>query len=287
MGGGQAAVILTDEIAGLALIVSVLVAIDGYRRARKADARETMLDERARTAEEKVAARFAAAEAREEKAHREIADLEQRLHREDKEQELQLRNAEVYMQLEVHSSEIFKFTAQNSAIIGPFRRLEKPEDIEHADNYLEASETALNLYLQSLNLFEVAARMRRAHLFPHEVFASWVAWFEEILQSWYFRQEWPGYIRPNYTRDVRDIFDVGHAIYAEVDDPVERSRAFYCSVAEIMRDETTNDPCREILRWLDELETPAKWTKQAAQPSWSNGTSRPKPPPPPPASPPM
>ncbi len=44
------------------------------------------------------------------------------------------------------------------------------------------------------------------------MFASWVAWFYDTLDDWYFREMWPDF-RGNYTDDVRDIFDLGIALF--------------------------------------------------------------------------
>jgi ribosomal protein S18 acetylase RimI-like enzyme len=90
-----------------------------------------------------------------------------------------------------------------------------------------------------------------------EVFASWVTWFHEILQDWYFRSIWRDELRANYTRDVRNIFDAGVEIYERESDPAMRERAFFGAVAYLF------GGCRVVGEWLDHLETvpviPSDW----------------------------
>lgn len=182
-------------------------------------------------ADKKTAARLADAERKTAERFRQVDDQRERHHSEEKRRELRLRNAAVYLQLEVHSSEVFKFTAEKAQVLKPYRCATRPDGMAEDE---QARETALNLYFQSLNLFEVAARMKRNNLFPDDVFASWVAWFLEVLDSWFFRAEWDEEIRPNYTTDVRRIFDIGCDIFRREPDVDAREAAFYRAVAYVM-----------------------------------------------------
>lgn len=198
--------------------------------------------------------------------------------KEDKEYATKLKQISNYMELEIQSSQIFKFTAEKADLMVKFRGDELPDDWAD-DRWVKERETTLNLFYQSLNLFEVCARMRKKdRLFPPEVFASWVSWFIEILESRFFRTEWPK-IRTNYTNDVRTIFDIGGDIWAVLP-PEEREPNFYRAVAWIMRD-ADGVPCQEIGGWQRTLaEEQLGWEK--IQQEWTiasptSGTNRPPP----------
>ena len=87
----------------------------------------------------------------------------------------------------------------------------------------DAWETTQNYYFQCLNLFEVCANFRRQGVIKPAVFASWVAWCEDIAKDWYFQSIWWSELRGNYTRDVRDIFDIGVGIFTRETDPARRA----------------------------------------------------------------
>jgi len=271
--GGQPG---NNMVAFLAMLVSLVVAWRSVAAERRGEARAIKAEGDAKAESEAVEARFNKVEQR-----------EKAFHDGDHEHQKVLRTAAVYMQLEVHSSEIFKFTAAHATLIEDFRKETEPRYRWESGKYTHARETALNLYFQSLNLFEVSARMRRGDLFPKEVFASWVAWFYEVLSSWYFRKEWHDQIRANYTSDVRRIFDAGCDIFAQIESGDARMAAFYEAVAFVMRDE--NAPgCCDVADWLDDLEDSLQWQQVIeARESHSAGTIPPPPPPQPPLSPAM
>ncbi|QIG78440.1 hypothetical protein [Stakelama tenebrarum] len=166
--------------------------------------------------------------------------------------EQRVEKSAAYLDLEVQSGVAFQYAATNAELMDPLRKPERPASLPKGAEFRRACETTLNLYFQSLNLFEVCARFRRQLIIAPEVFASWVAWFYEIQDDWYFREMWPAEIRTNYTDDVRAIFDVGCAIFASPLDQERREEAFYAAVAEIM-------DCRVIRGWLDRLDTPVRW----------------------------
>lgn len=177
-----------------------------------------------------------------------------------------------YLALETASSEIFKYMAENHDGIGALRG-EISTEVMADPSKAEALGVLLQLYYQSLNLFEVCARFRRDKLIKAEVFASWVAWMIEILEDGYFRANWKAVIRSNYTRDVRDIFDVGVEIFSRKMAEERRNRAFYAAVAEIM------DDCPVIADWLTDMKKETKWkTLKSSRKFRSNGTSRKTPP---------
>jgi hypothetical protein len=92
------------------------------------------------------------------------------------------------------------------------------------------------------------------------VFASWVCWFHELLGDWYFRTIWHDELRPNYTRDIRAIFDVGCQIFESSLPESERRAAFYQAVGDVMR-------CPLIGRWLDDLESRTVWEDRRESPT--------------------
>lgn len=181
--------------------------------------------------------------------------------------EVQARETKVsiaanYLALETASSQIFQYMADNHKKLAPLRGPLSKTKLEGAKNRLEFG-VLLELYYQSLNLFEVCARFRRQDLVTPEVFASWIAWMTELLEDDYFLANWHDVIRTNYTRDVRDIFDVGVEIFAQAPVTRETRRAFYAAVADIMAKEEkdgTKTVCTVISGWIDDIETPALWS---------------------------
>lgn len=167
---------------------------------------------------------------------------------------LRVEKSNAYLNLEVASSEVFKYEAEKDAHLRPYRTVyvDPAERARLAE--LPDAKIAYNLYFQTLNLFEVCARFRRQDIIEHQVFASWVAWFYDTLDDWYFREMWRDF-RCNYTDDVRDIFDLGTMIFArhgeeapagEADEEkrdATRKAAFYKAVAGQMQ-------CTEIGDWL-------------------------------------
>lgn len=163
-------------------------------------------------------------------------------------QTLRVERSQTYLSLEIYSGEVFRYEAEHHAVLAPYRTLAPPTNAEAAADAAAAGR-ALNLYFLTLNLFEVCARFRRQHIIDTSVFASWVAWFYDTLDDWFFRANWAE-LRTNYTDDVRDIFDLGVALfdrYGDADDAeadARRRADFYRSVAAVMG-------CREIVAWPD------------------------------------
>lgn len=175
---------------------------------------------------------------------------------------LRVEKSNAYLALEIASSEVFKYEADKSEVLAPYREVRASDgerEALHADR--KAALTAYNLYFQTLNLFEVCARFRRQDIIEHGVFASWVAWFYDTLDDWYFRDQWHD-LRTNYTDDVRDIFDLGMKVfekYGDHDEPnidAARKKLFYAWVGQHMQ-------CTEIETWpqkvIEWAEAPAPW----------------------------
>lgn len=165
--------------------------------------------------------------------------------------ERRIEKSSAYLDLEVHSSEAFQYQAQNDTLMKPMRQLKRP--LEAPDPKSEAWETTLNYYFMCLNLFEVCANFRRNRIVQPAVFANWVAWFYDILKDWYFRSIWDTELRSNYTRDVRNIFDIGTAIFRQYPDAETREREFYQAVAYLMGN------CKTIASWQDEIGAVPVW----------------------------
>ena len=172
--------------------------------------------------------------------------------------ERRVEKSSAYLNLEVQSSETFRYQADNALVMAAFQLPERPADVPGPDH--AGWETTQNFYFQCLNLFEVCSNFRRHAIVSPEVFASWVSWFHEILQDWYFRSIWRAELRANYTRDVRNIFDVGVEIYERESDPARREREFFSAVAYLF------GGCRIIGEWLDHLQTvpvvPPDWRRR-------------------------
>jgi GNAT superfamily N-acetyltransferase len=131
---------------------------------------------------------------------------------------------------------------------------------------------AVNLYFQTLNLFEVCTRFRKNGVIDEEVFASWISWFYDTLDDWYFREQWRGGMRGNYTPDLQTIFDAGVAIFdrfGESDEPGidrQRKRAFYEALGDQL-------DCDEVRAWLGAAEkVPERAAPGRFSFSWPRGS---------------
>jgi hypothetical protein len=173
--------------------------------------------------------------------------------------ERRIEKSSAYLQLEMHSSEAFRYEAEHAAAMKPARELQKPANWAEVED--KAADRTRHFYFQCLNLFEVCANFRRNNVIQRQVFASWVAWFYDILSGWYFREIWDAELRSNYTRDVRNIFDVGIHIFRTEEDPDVRERRFYEAVAYLIGD------CDMVAGWLDEMAFVPVWPP-SAPPRW-------------------
>ncbi len=158
--------------------------------------------------------------------------------------ESRVERSSAYLQLEVQSSQIFQFEADHCDEMAPFCAPKKPVPFKIRSKE-KRQKTTDQLYFQSLNLFEVAANFRKKDVIDHAVFASWVAWFFELANDWYFQEFWERN-RSNYTPDVRNIFDVGCQIVQSNLEEDKMKPAFYEAVAMTIE----RGGCDEILGWL-------------------------------------
>ena len=170
-----------------------------------------------------------------------------------KEREERLEKSQAYLQLELASIEVFKYKAAHWYSMDWAVRGRNPEEWpierirEEVDQY----------FYQCLNLFEIASRFRNEGVIVPEIYASWVAWFFETLEFPYFRAQWTGAYRDNYTREVRDIFDAGVRLrWNDVEDENVLREAFYGKVGDIVE-------CEQIRGWR--VEVPVAGESKAAK----------------------
>lgn len=159
-----------------------------------------------------------------------------------------------YLELEVHSSEAFRYAAENCEAMKRFESTDPPKRRPSTDT--KNAQITRQYYYQCLNLFEVCSNFRRNGVIDETVYASWVAWFHEILDQWYFREIWQADMRDNYTPDVRNIFDIGVQVYATTVDPKERREQFYDAVCHLLGE------CTVVKGWLDGIDTVPQWPAQ-------------------------
>jgi hypothetical protein len=152
-----------------------------------------------------------------------------------------VQKQETYQRLELASNELFRFTANNAAVLCGYVSMEKDPAFQLTET---GSMVADNHIFQTLNLFEMAARLRQANFFEDEVFGSWVIWYYDLLGSWYFREAWSK-IRPNYTLEMRRVFDKPVMEFDPQGDDGQRRRQFFAHVAKELN-------CPRVKNWLDE-----------------------------------
>jgi len=164
--------------------------------------------------------------------------------RQARRQSLRVEKSTAYLSLEMHSSEVFKYEAEHDVKLAPFRTTSEPPLLLAEPG---AAGMAENLYFQTLNLFEVCTRFRRDDIIDVDIFASWVAWFYDTLDDWYFRRLWQEGMRDNYAHCLRVIFDEGVRVFADLGDAGEplvdakRRMAFYQAVGRVMNCENDAD----------------------------------------------
>jgi len=188
----------------------------------------------------------------------------------------ELQRKEVYQRLELASNDLFGFEADHAEALERFRDIDPvawkftPLELKALDNWDQfvegafavnatADETAKSTLRQleadwrktrkyfekALNLFEMAARLRKARILDPEVFGSWTIWFYETVCEWGFRRHWDT-IKQNYTRELRNIFDYHVATFDPHADEEHRKRAFFEHVAKLYR-------CQVIADWLADI----------------------------------
>jgi len=145
--------------------------------------------------------------------------------------ERRIEKGAAYLSLELASLEVFKYKAAH------FDALHWGETGENilGKPELQLKEEADAFFYQCLNLFEAASRFRKKEVIQPEVYASWVAWFYEVLEFAYFRRQWLAEYRDNYTLDVREVFDSGVMLDWNHNDHNARRKVFYGKVADVLK----------------------------------------------------
>lgn len=152
-----------------------------------------------------------------------------------------VQRQQTYQRLELASNEVFRFAADNAGVLIRYQGMERDASVDFERSCVENSVAENHIY-QTLNLFEMAARLRQARFFEDEVFGSWVIWYYEMLGSWYFRHKWAEF-RLNYTREMRLVFDEPIDKFDPDMDDDERKRRFFGHVAKVLK-------CPVVKDWL-------------------------------------
>jgi hypothetical protein len=152
---------------------------------------------------------------------------------------IRVQKQQTYQRLELASNELFRFLATHAEVLVHYTAKEPDPSLQVTEKDRMIADSAI---YQTLNLFEMAARLRHANFFEHEVFGSWVVWYHELLTSWYFRACW-NEIRYNYTKEMRQVFDGPVAHYDPAADEAESKRQFFAHVAKLLK-------CPVVANWL-------------------------------------
>jgi hypothetical protein len=145
---------------------------------------------------------------------------------------VKVQRQQTYQRLELASNELFRFTADNAGVLVHYQAPEQNPSIDFEKSIVENTVADNHIY-QTLNLFEMAARLRHAKFFEDEIFGSWVIWYYEMLTSWYFRHKWLE-IRPNYTKELRQIFDQPVDSFDPQAGDAERQKQFFAHVNKVL-----------------------------------------------------
>ena len=157
-----------------------------------------------------------------------------------------LKKLDVYQSVELESNTLFRFEALHNEDIAPFLLNRRPKGL--ASN---ADTAFIDSYLfQALNLFEVTVTYRRKDLIDKRAFGSWVSWYFELLNSWYFRETWPER-RLHYTPDLRAIFDPAVRNFDDAKQPFADRGRFFRHVGKLLN-------CSIIVSWLELAGTDGK-----------------------------
>jgi len=184
-------------------------------------------------------------------------------------QALRVERSQAYMDLEIASIDTFRYRAEYAYAIHWSLTGKNPR--RTTENILR--EQVDQYFYQCLNLFEVASRFRKAHIIGPEVFASWVAWFFEVLEVKYFRDQWDDEYRDNYTLELQAIFDGGVALWEKlapdhiIEDPDELGRpGKEGDITDTLRKEFYKHvgwvvPCSVIATWIEKPEARPIWDR--------------------------
>ncbi len=146
---------------------------------------------------------------------------------------------ENYLRLELASNELFQFEAANAELMNIYDVPERPAGYV-ADQVAETRMTAF--HFMTLNLFEISTRLRWDSTIEADVYGSWVIWYYNTMEGWYFRENWPEY-RMNYTPQLRNMFDGFIAEWDPEEDDEARTKRFFDHVADVY-------DCPVVRKWL-------------------------------------
>ena len=145
---------------------------------------------------------------------------------------VKVQKQQTYQRLELASNEVFRFTASNAGVLVRYQAMEHDPSIDFEKAIVENAIADNHIY-QTLNLFEMAARLRKEDFFEDEIFVSWVIWYYEMLESWYFRIKWPE-VRLNYTTEMRLVFDEPIRKFHLHANDSARGQQFFAHVAKVL-----------------------------------------------------
>ncbi len=184
---------------------------------------------------------------------------------------VRVQKTEIYVRLELASSELFSFEAENVGHLERYRDLFMHENkfddhekivmkiydklengykcsnpkVMDAYRTIELEKRMVRKYYEkTLNLFEIAARLKASRIIEPQVFGSWVIWYYDTLCEFAFRNDWDD-LRLNYTPDLRAVFDK-HISHFKHDVPDEiRRHEFFQDMADLYS-------CSILKHWLND-----------------------------------
>ncbi len=122
--------------------------------------------------------------------------------RDQKRRDREVARREIYQRLELASIDLFRFEADHLDLIRPLYSGDAPPSDPATFHAYR------NYVCQLLNLFEMAVELCCADVVSEEIFASWIAWFEELGQAPGFEPLWNGGLRDNYTGTLGQVMDI-------------------------------------------------------------------------------
>lgn len=147
-------------------------------------------------------------------------------------------NREIYQRLELASIELFRFEADHPELVKQLR--EKDAHVPKKDS---AEETVLIDFLcQYLNLFEMAYRLRKEDIVPHDVFGSWVVWFLSLAEAPAFPRLWEE-VKCDYVKDLVQVMEKAMELVKQYPDDTIRRREFFQFMSKAL------GCCPDIANW--------------------------------------
>jgi len=179
-----------------------------------------------------------------------------------KRRDRKLDDRDAYLQLEFAAIDLFRFEAEQMELIKPIWE----EDAEIPKQGSAEFVVAMNYVCQMLNLFEIALRFRRNKILSSDIFATWVAWFNQLVSAPGFPVFWEE-VRFDYLPDLRTIMDGGLKILQEEEDEDIANDNFYHHVG------VTLD-CKDSDNWKkgDDCQVPEKEVAPASSKKELTGT---------------